>query len=246
LIILRRPDHPWPLVLGGNRDEMSDRPWDPPARHWGDRPEVVAGQDRLAGGSWMGINDLGAVAVVMNRVGSLGPDPQRRSRGELVLDALAHAQAAPAARSLAERDAASYRPFNLFLGDRRDALWLRNDGSRIRVSPVPPGVHMLTARELDDTTDPRIAAYLPRFRAASAPDPAAGAGACADWIALLGSREPVPGAPANSAMCFSLQDGFATLSSALISIPAAPGRDARTSWLFAAGPPDRSEFSPVC
>ena len=46
LIILRRPNHDWPVLLAANRDEMSTRAWDPPARHWPDRPNVVAGIDR--------------------------------------------------------------------------------------------------------------------------------------------------------------------------------------------------------
>ena len=50
LIILRRPRDPWPLLLAGNRDEMPDRPWAPPARHWQDRPDLVAGFDQLAQG----------------------------------------------------------------------------------------------------------------------------------------------------------------------------------------------------
>ena len=43
LILLYSPDHPWPALLAGNRDELRDRPALPPARHWEDRPEVVAG-----------------------------------------------------------------------------------------------------------------------------------------------------------------------------------------------------------
>src|SRR5437773_2414816 len=52
LVILRRPEHAWPIIIGANRDEMIDRPALPPDRHWPDRPEVVAGLDRLAGGTW--------------------------------------------------------------------------------------------------------------------------------------------------------------------------------------------------
>ncbi len=81
LIILRRPGHDWPLLLAANRDEMYQRPASPPGRHWDDRPEVVAGLDRTAGGSWLGINDHGLSAAVLNREGSLGPEPGRRSRG---------------------------------------------------------------------------------------------------------------------------------------------------------------------
>src|SRR5947199_3558735 len=128
LVILRRPDHHWPVLIGANRDEMIDRPWRPPARHWPDRPEVVGGLDTLAGGSWLGVNDWGVAAAVLNRHGSLGPDPQRRSRGELVLEALDHADAAAAARALADLEPAAYRSFNLIVADGRDAFWLRHAG----------------------------------------------------------------------------------------------------------------------
>ena len=43
LIILRRPGHSWPTLIAANRDEMVSRPWRPPARHWPDRPDTVAG-----------------------------------------------------------------------------------------------------------------------------------------------------------------------------------------------------------
>jgi uncharacterized protein with NRDE domain len=103
LVILRRPGHHWPVIVGANRDEMTSRPWRGPGRHWPDRPEVVAGQDLEAGGSWLGVNDHGLVAGVLNRPGALGPAPGRRSRGELVLEALDHADADAAATALADR-----------------------------------------------------------------------------------------------------------------------------------------------
>ena len=81
------------MILAANRDEMISRAWDPPARHWPDRPDVVAGRDRLCDGSWLGLNDHGMIAAVLNRVGSLGPAAGKRSRGELVLEALDHTDA---------------------------------------------------------------------------------------------------------------------------------------------------------
>ena len=119
VVILRRPGHPWPIVMGANRDEMRDRPWAPPARHWPDRPEVRAGLDELAGGTWMGLNDTGLAAAVLNRVNTLGPAPGKRSRGELVLDALDHADAVAAAEALSELDPRAWRPFNLIVADDR-------------------------------------------------------------------------------------------------------------------------------
>src|SRR5580693_2543958 len=124
LVILRRPGQDWPVIVAANRDEMVDRPWQEPARHWPDRPEAVAGRDVLAGGSWLGINDFGVVAGVLNRHGSLGPAPGQRSRGELVLEALDHADAKAAAAALGALEPAAYRTFNLIVADNIDAFWL--------------------------------------------------------------------------------------------------------------------------
>ena len=100
----RHPAPSRPSLAGGDRCQsrrMAERPWRPPGRHWADRPEVVAGLDLEAGGSWLGVNDHGVAAAVLNRRDSLGPAPGKRSRGELVLDALDHADAVAAAEALA-------------------------------------------------------------------------------------------------------------------------------------------------
>src|SRR5690606_37967279 len=128
LVILLRPGHEWPVIIGANRDEMTNRPWSPPARHWPERPHVVAGRDDLAGGSWLGLNDDGVVAGIMNRMNTLGPQTGKRSRGELVLEALDHADARTAAEALADLDGNAYRAFNMVIADNRDAFWLRHRG----------------------------------------------------------------------------------------------------------------------
>src|SRR6201981_1866478 len=156
LVILRRPEHDWPVIIGANRDEMIDRPALPPARHWPDRAEVVAGRDLLAGGSWLGVNDWGVAAAVLNRHGSLGPAAGQRSRGELVLEALDHADAVAAAEALTYLDPTAYRTFNLIVADARDAFWLRHaGGSRIELHPVKDGLSMIAAGGPDDPRAPR-------------------------------------------------------------------------------------------
>ena len=245
VVFLRRPDHAWPLILGANRDEMLSRPWKPPARHWPDRPEFVAGLDELAGGSWLGLNDTGVVAGALNRPGSLGPAPGLRSRGELVLEALDHADAADAAAALADLDGRAYRPFNLVVADNRDAFWLRNEGNRGRVEafPVPEGVSMLTARDLSDRASPRVRLYLPRFEAADPPDP--DRGDWRSWEELLSMREEVPGAGPDSALAIETEMGFGTSSSALIALPAVERTGVRPVFLFASGLPQPGAWRPV-
>jgi len=269
LILLRRPASAWPLLLAANRDELRSRPWRPPARHWPDRADVVAGLDVLAGGSWLGLNDYGVVAAVLNRVGSLGPAENKRSRGELVLDALDHADARAAAAALSDVDPQAFRPFNLIVADRFDAYWLRHagtlpdfgfrarDGSwreiapirlprhegppgggAIECRPLPPGLSMITARDLNDPASPRLRHYLPRFREAQPPAPERDDWEA--WIELLADRDSPDGDPTN-AMTIVTDGDYGTVCSSLIALDA----EGTARMLFAAGRPDEAPFEPV-
>jgi hypothetical protein len=246
VVIHRRPGHAWPVLMGANRDEMVNRPWKAPARHWPERADVIAGLDELAGGTWMGLNDTGVVACILNR-GALGPAPGKRSRGELVLEALDHGDAADAAEALQQIDPAAYRPFNMLIADNRDAWWLAlKDGApAVAAEAIPTGVSMFTSRDRNDVTDPRIATYLPRFEAAPLPDP--DSGDWGSWKKLLGGTD-TPDA-ATSAMSFLTERGFGTSSSSLLALPSVQsGFEAKKKppiWLFAAGRPESSEFLPV-
>lgn len=247
VILLRRPDATWPLVVAANRDEMEGRPWQPPGRHWPDRPNVTAGLDELAGGSWMGLNDEGVVAAILNRMGTLGPEAGKRSRGELVLEALDHADAADAALALAQLDTRAYRPFNLLVADNRDARLIVHRGPSSRNRPevidIPEGVHMVTAHDLDDTDDPRQAQYLPLFRAAVPPDP--DHGSWGGWPDLLASRIWDGDRGERGAMNFRLATGFGTVSSSLLALPSADRPELDPIWHFAAGRPHEAPFTPV-
>jgi hypothetical protein len=246
VVLLRRPDHPWPLILAANRDEMTSRPWRAPARHWPDRPEVVAGLDQEAGGSWLGLNDHGVVAGVLNRRGSLGPQPDKRSRGELVLEALDHAEARPAAEALAHLDPLAYRSFNLVIADDREAFWLRNlaeaGPGRVELIDLPPGLTMLTAGDRN-----RVRTHFGRVLSAPAPDPERG-----DWLAweaILASRLHDAGDGPEAAMTVVTDGGFETVSSSLIALPVRPvglgPQTRRPLWRFAPGRPDETPYEDI-
>lgn len=243
LVILRRPGHEWPVLIAANRDEMAGRPWKPPARHWPERDDVVGGIDLESGGSWLARNDHGVVAAILNRVGSLGPAPGKRTRGELVLDALDHADAGAAAVALADLDPGAWRPFNLVLADNASAWWLasREHARSIVVERIPDGLSILTAHDLNDPDSSRIARYLPLFRDAAEPDPEAGD--WSEWMALLASRETDD--DYYGAMNIVTGSGFGTLSSSLIALPSAQAGDPRGKWLFAASRPGEAAYEAV-
>ncbi|MGE3335612.1 MAG: NRDE family protein [Rhodospirillaceae bacterium] len=248
VVLLRRPGHDWPILIGANRDEMANRPWKPPARHWEERPDIVAGLDELAGGTWMGLSDTGVVACILNRHGTLGPAPGKRSRGELVLDALDHPNAADAAEAFADLDPLAYRPFNLVIADNRDAYWLTLRasvaGAWVDTQKIPEGLSMFTAFDRNDPADARIAHYRPLFESAPIPDP--GKNEWESWQRLLGSTE---GGTESRAMSFQMPNGFGTSSTSLLALPS-PEQvfkkgGQRPAWLFAAGRPESAPFQAV-
>ena len=231
MITLQRPGHAWPLLLAANRDERLDRAWDPPAAYWPDQPDVVAGRDlALGGGTWMGVNRAGLVATVLNRPGSLGPAPGKRSRGALPLLALQHASAAAAAKALTALDGTDYRSFNMVLADRTTVWFVRNRGlGAPEAQLMPPGLHMVTAHDPDDLSSPRVVRHLPRFAAAIAPEPPD----WHDWEHLLGDSAGPPGA----ALTVPGFDGFGT-----VSRPPCSGcrRTGRRSGVLPPAPPGRT------
>jgi uncharacterized protein with NRDE domain len=234
VVLLVRPNHAWPVVLVANRDESVDRAWDPPNTWWPEYPGVIAGRDRTAGGTWMGLNAHGIGAAVLNRPGSLGPAAGKRSRGELPLLALAEVTAAAAIDAVVSLDAGQWRGFNLVIGDRTGATFIRGAGyGRPSAQRLSPGVSMITAHDPNDMESPRVAAHLARFRDAAAPEP----DRWDAWRAILADRS----GPAGAQMNVVPRGGFGTVCSSLLAIPAA----GEAVWLFAAGAPDQAPFERV-
>ncbi len=221
-------------MLAANRDERLNRPWDPPAAYWPDQPDVVAGRDRTAGGTWMGVNRFGVVAAILNRAGTLGPVLGKRSRGTLPLMALMQPSAQAAATAISALDAGAWRDFNLILADRAGAIFVRGIGQGHPVArTLPTGVSMVTAYDPNDPESPRVARHLPRLQA----DLPAGPDDWDQWQAILSDRSGHAGEQINVAP----RGGFGTVSSAFVAIP----HTGAPVWLFAAGPPDQADFQPI-
>ena len=243
IVILKQSDSEWPIIIGANRDEMSNRDALQPGRHWDDRPHIFAGKDMTAGGTWIGINDFGVVAAIMNRMNSLGPMDNKRSRGELVLDALDHADASESLNAIIEIEKDSYRGFNMFIADNLNAYWIKSDekNSVIEYFNIPDGLSIITAYDRNDLNSKRIKTYLSKF--ALSVDPKPGRDEWQDWEMLLGSTYSDNNDPL-SAMCVKTDMGFQTVSSTLIALPSFQPKmgSAKPVYKFANGSPDSASF----
>jgi uncharacterized protein with NRDE domain len=172
-----------PLAVAANRDEWRDRPAEP-AHWWPDHPQLLAGRDLQAGGTWMGITRSGRFAAVTNFRDPSERRTTARSRGGLVTGfLLGNASPREFLRELAPQ-AGEYNGFNLIAGDG-SSLWYY--GSRENVArEVEPGVHGLSNHLLDEPW-PKVVLSRKRMQAALANTDPTDA-----LFALLGDRMGVP------------------------------------------------------
>ncbi len=133
------------LVVAANRDEFHARPT-APAAPWPDRPELVAGRDLEAGGTWLGVARSGRFAAVTNlrRPGqTAGP----RSRGLLVSSWLEARVAAREHAATLVSCADDYAGVNLIFADARALCAWSNQDNRVRA--LDAGVYGVSNAALD-------------------------------------------------------------------------------------------------
>lgn len=160
LILVGWKTHPkFPLVVAANRDEFHARPA-ATAAFWPDHPQILAGRDLQAHGTWLGIARNGRFASVTNYRG--GHDPSAaESRGALVSRFLLSGLSP--GKYIAEIKPDRYSGFNLLLADQNELWWLSNrDGGSKRLEPG----HYALGNLLLDT--PEVMEVKERFQAAPA------------------------------------------------------------------------------
>lgn len=117
LILVGWQCHPdYPLVMAANRDEFYARRTRP-AAWWGQAVSLLAGRDEEAGGTWLGINRRGRVAVLTNVRAPHERNAHAPSRGLLVLSALQSGSALDTWVGESARSAQSFNGFNLLVGE---------------------------------------------------------------------------------------------------------------------------------
>jgi uncharacterized protein with NRDE domain len=147
-----RPD--LPLIVAANRDEFHARPA-ARAAFWDDQPQILAGRDLEARGTWMGVSRSGKFAAVTNFRG--GTEPRAiESRGALVSRFLANGERPHAYMRSLKKDL--YSGFNLLAADGEELWSVSNRGTERSDEPrrLEPGVYglgntFLDAPEVDAT-----------------------------------------------------------------------------------------------
>jgi uncharacterized protein with NRDE domain len=153
LILFALDAHPkYSLVLAGNRNEFYERPTKR-AHFWQEYPQILAGKDLKAGGTWMGITKSGRFSAVTNyRELPLEPDKEK-SRGVLPLDYLANGYKAEQYLDEKSREDKLFAPYNILVGNSNELFYYSNKVDNF--SKIESGVHGLS-NHLLNTDWPKV------------------------------------------------------------------------------------------
>lgn len=143
-----------PLLVAANRDEAWRRKSESPRPGESGARRIYAPRDIQAGGTWLGVNDAGLFVGITNRFGA-PPDARKRSRGLLVMEALAASTRDEAIDAAFSRGARAHNPFHLAVADTSGVSILWDDGRTLQIEHRGPGVHVLTERSLGAVDHPR-------------------------------------------------------------------------------------------
>ncbi len=140
------------LVLAANRDEYYDRPT-APAEFWKETPELLAGRDLRAGGTWLGITRTGRLAAITNYRDPASVKERAPSRGALVTQFLTGHDSPGVFIDTLLKQGDPYNGYNLILGGTGELLWHSNRGRGARA--LTPGYYGLS-NHLLDTPWPKV------------------------------------------------------------------------------------------
>lgn len=151
LIIFAYKSHPkYPLIFASNRDEFYSRPT-AVADFWEDAPQVLAGRDLVADGTWLGITKTGRFAAITNYREPFA-ESGIKSRG-LLTKYFLEGQESPENYLLKiEAEQNDYSGFNLLIGDfgkeKKEMFYFSNrDEGGIR--ELSAGIYGLSNHLLD-------------------------------------------------------------------------------------------------
>lgn len=219
-----------PILVAQNREELFDRPTQPPRIQSG-RPRVICGTDRKYGGTWLGVNQHGLLVAAGNRPKASVP-LEPRSRGLLCRELLNCANAKEAAdHAVRELAAGKYAGVNYLCADAKRGLVVYG-GNSIEVVELSRGLHILTNGDLDDPTDERQELVRRQLTLQKLDSAVA-------FLAVASrtfSRKPEP-----SGLRGIVVTGgeFGTVSSTLISLPK---KLQQSVYQYAPGPPSESAY----
>ncbi len=254
LIVRHQMDDWCSTLIAANRDEFYSRPASGPTV-LSSSPRIIGGRDEREGGTWLAFTSDGLFLGLTNQRSFGTRDDTLRSRGTLVVEALATGNFDGVLRYLASLDARDFNEFNLIFGNGVEACaaYGRRSSRTVELEALGQGVHVLCNDRLGSPEFPK--ADEARAKVESIP-----AGPWSEvkprLVEVLSDRSlpdaaslpPLPpDAPFDAEVARRLQaicvktPVYGTVSATLAGV--SPGRVEQ--YAFCAGPPDLGVFEDV-
>lgn len=145
ILFIATKQHPdYPVIICANRDEFHQRPSQ--KMHWWQSNNILAGKDLQAGGTWLGLNKAKQFSALTNYRQPLQFQPDKKSRGELVVNALT--SATNEFKQQLSTTSTDYNGFNLIFGEL-DNLQVFDSVNNIYTN-IDEGFHSICNGALDD------------------------------------------------------------------------------------------------
>lgn len=135
------------LIVAANRDEFYNRPTRS-AHAWQESPDLIAGKDLTAGGTWMGITKSGRFAALTNYRDPANINPEAPSRGHLTKEFLLSEVSPEAYLQALKKRNEPYNGFNLLVGNHDTLCYYNNVNHEIKA--LKPGIYGLSNALLND------------------------------------------------------------------------------------------------
>jgi uncharacterized protein with NRDE domain len=162
IIVAWRMNDRYPCIVAANRDEFHSRPA-APAAWWPEHPDLLAGRDLSAGGTWLGLTRAGAFVALTNYRGAQARNDAAPSRGQLALSLLGSEARVPQDLTFLSGVGARYNGFNVIFSDG-ERLGVYESGRGVG-RELPPGIYGLS-NDLLDTPWPKVRNAKTRLEAA--------------------------------------------------------------------------------
>ena len=139
--------HPrYPLIICANRDEFHHRATQS-AHFWPPENQILAGKDLQAGGTWLGVNRKGQFAGITNLRTQETQDGVR-SRGELVINALANPASPILTSQWLQTHRTNYNSFNLIFEANNILHCFNSHSAETKI--LSSGFHAVCNGDMDD------------------------------------------------------------------------------------------------
>ena len=228
LFIHRSKNSDWPILIANNRDEYLARTFKSPGYHWNNN--IFAGKDISKGGSWLGLNENGLCAAILNRASNELKNKNLNSRGKIIIDILKKSDAKSALKYIESSFKKDTRFFNLFISDYKNAFWIKYNQNEFKSFVVPYGFSIIDNYDLNDNKSPKQKLYRDIFLKKKIPNPSINY--FKSWQELLFLEEKYNNINLSSVFVKDKNNNYGTVCSSIIGLPNKKNIKNNMVWLY--------------